>query len=121
MDAELESVASRVQDVSRPRVAFVGGDPPTVAGPGTFLHELVELAGGEDAFSDLRELYAPISLEELFRRDVERILAPESTRLPAALGSTPVSRVPITVITPGLQVGESARQLATLLHPDRFP
>jgi len=120
MDRELRSVSLQVQGADRPRIVFLGGDPPSVAGPGTFLHELVELAGGQNAFADIQELYAPISLEEILRRDVHLILAPEATPIPSALGRIPVHRIPLDVLTPGLQVGRSARVLAAILHPDRF-
>ena len=120
MDRELETVSLRVQGADRPRIVFLGGDPPSVAGPGTFLHELVEFAGGENAFADIQELYAPTSLEEVLRRDVDLILAPEATPIPPALGRIQVHRIPLDVLKPGLQVGRSARVLAAILHPDRF-
>ena len=82
MDRELDLVSLGVAGAPRPRIVFLGGDPPSVAGPGTFLHELVEFAGGENAFADMEELYAPISLEEVLRRDVDLILAPEATPIP---------------------------------------
>ncbi len=118
MDRELDLVSLGVAGAPRPRIVFLGGDPPSVAGPGTFLHELVEFAGGENAFADMEELYAPISLEEVLRRDVDLILAPEATPIPPALDRIPLGRVPLDVLTPGLQVGRSARVLATILHSD---
>ena len=120
MDRELEAVSEQVQGTLPLRIAFLGGDPPTVAGPDTFLHELVEVAGGVNAFADIRELYAVISLEEILRRDVDLILAPEATPIPSSLGRIEVRRVPLEVLTPGLRVAGSARVLAKLLHPDRF-
>jgi len=118
LDAGLAEVSARVGEAPRPRVVLIGGDPPTVAGPGTFLHELVVLAGGENAFADVGELYAPVSLEEIIRRDVDLILAPESVRVPPALEGIPLRRIPLDVLTPGLEVTGSARVLASILHPD---
>ncbi len=119
LDAELRAVSAHVDGAARPRVVLVGGDPPTVAGPGTFLHELVVIAGGENAFADVSQLYAPISLEEIVRRDVDLILAPESLPVPQALSAIEVRRIPLDVLTPGLELTHSARILAGILHPDR--
>ena len=118
LDRGLADVTARVTSAPRPRVVLIGGDPPTVAGPGTFLHELVLIAGGENAFADVGELYAPVSLEEIIRRDVDLILAPESVLVPSALEGITLRRIPLDVLTPGLEVVESARVLATLLHPE---
>jgi iron complex transport system substrate-binding protein len=118
LDAGLAEVSARVAQAPRPRVVLIGGDPPTVAGPGTFLHELVVIAGGENAFADVGELYAPVSLEEIIRRDVDLILAPETVRVPPALEGIPIRRIPLDVLTPGIEVTASARVLASLLHPE---
>lgn len=121
MDADLRAVEAKVAGTARPHVVLLGGNPPSVAGPATFLHELLNLAGGDNVFSDIDELYAPISLEEILVRKVDLILAPEGTQIPAALAAIPVRRFPIEVLNPGLQVARSAWVLARLLHPDRFP
>ncbi len=120
MDGELRAVSQQVRGAPTPRIVFLGGDPPSVAGPGTFLHELVVFAGGENVFGDLRSLYSPVSLEEILRRDVDLILAPEATPLPTGLGGIQVRLIPLDVLNPGLQVGRSARTIGAILHPDRF-
>jgi len=120
IDTELTEVSRQVLGTARPKVVFLGGDPPSVAGPDTFLHELILLAGGENAFADLEALYAPISVEEILRRQVDLILTPEGTPVPQALRRIPIHRVPLTVLTPGIRVGASARILGAILHPGRF-
>lgn len=111
--------ASREASGRRPvRVALlVGGDPPTVAGPATFLSELLSAAGGSNAFPDLGGLYAPISLEEILVREPDLILAPEETPLPDPLAHIPLREFPLRVLTPGLKLGESVRLLSALLDP----
>ncbi len=120
MDGSLEAVSERVSGATPPQVVFLGGNPPTVAGPGTFLHELVELAGGKNAFGDVTELYAPISLEEILSRDVDLILVPVGTTIPQVLSRIPVHRLPLEVLNPGLGVARSAELLGSIFHPDRF-
>lgn len=100
------------------RVALlVGGDPPTVAGPATFLSELLSAAGGSNVFPDLGALYAPISLEEILVREPDLILAPEETPIPDPLAHIPLREFPLRVLTPGLKLGESVRLLSALLGP----
>lgn len=120
IQAQLDEVSDLVGGITPPRVAFLGGNPPSVAGPNTFLHELVERAGGVNAFADIGTLYAPISIEDILRREIDLILTPEGTPIPEALEQITVHRVPLAVLTPGIHVGTSARLLATLLHPARF-
>lgn len=116
---ELEEVRESVEGLASPRVVFVlGGDPPWVAGAGTFLHELIEVVGGENVFGDTGPLYAPMSVEEVIGRDPELLLATEGARIPPSLGHLPVRRVPEEIQSPGAGVGQSAWTLARILHPD---
>jgi ABC-type Fe3+-hydroxamate transport system substrate-binding protein len=109
----------------RPRLAFVVWDnPPMTIGGGSFLNELVDLAGGENVFHDIPSASATVSLETIATRDPDWILilsdsAPTrpawSTRaewrvvravqagrflfLPAELFGQPSSRTPEAVVT----------------------
>jgi len=119
---ELGDVTRHVAGLPRPGVAILlGGSPPLVAGSGTFLHELVQVAGGRNIFADLGELYAPVSIEELLRREPEVIVLSEGGTLPSALSAIPVVRVPSEVQIPGVDLGASALLLAHLLHPSIAP
>ncbi len=122
MDRELDAVRDRVRHTSPPRVAFLlGGDPPWVVGPGTFLHELLEIAGGENALAQVdAPLYAPVSVEEILRQEVDLILALEGAQVPSALQRLPVERLPDGVQSPGIDVGWSAREISRRLHPEEW-
>jgi len=122
MDRELHGVRDRVRHSSPPRVAFLlGGDPPWVVGPGTFLHELLEIAGGENALAQVdAPLYAPVSVEEILRQEVDLILALEGAQIPSALQRLPVERLPDGVQSPGIDVGWSAREISRRLHPEEW-
>lgn len=116
---ELERVRERVRDVRRPRVAFLlGGDPPWTVAGGTFLHELLEIAGGRNALADAGTLYAPVSVEAIVTRDLGAILTLESTRIPSALDHLPLIRVPDAVQSPGPGLARSARDISRALHPE---
>lgn len=121
MDATLTRVASRVRHREPRRVAFVlGGSPPWVAGPGTFIDELLTLAGGRNVFSDLDELYGPVSREAFVARPMEMILAVRGTAVELPVENIPLRRVSGEIQTPGSDLGESALELARILHPAAF-
>lgn len=105
-------------------------------GPGGFLAELVEIAGGENVFADARVPYPQISKEALVARAPEVVIeARPGESAPArprsewnALASLPAVRAGrVHVLTeeflliPGPRVAETARLLAELLHPGVSP
>jgi ABC-type Fe3+-hydroxamate transport system substrate-binding protein len=86
----LDSVVAAPAPALGVRVAFVVWDaPPTVIGAGSYLDELVTLAGGENVFHDLRGASATVSLETIADRDpgVIVILADSRRRAAPALGA----------------------------------
>jgi ABC-type Fe3+-hydroxamate transport system substrate-binding protein len=58
-----------------PRVLILAWDqPPMTIGQGSFLHEVVELAGGRNLFGELTTPDAPVSLEAIAARGPDLIL-----------------------------------------------
>ncbi len=120
IQSELRSVGKRIEGRQRRRVAYLlGGHPPLVAGPGTFISDLLAVAGAENVFSDLTTRYAQVSLEEFLSRPIDLVLfsSISSPDLPQGLHRRPV---PEEFEIPGVHVAESARQLALILHPEAF-
>ncbi len=73
-DSGIAAVAGPA-DSSGPRVLILGWDqPPMTIGRGSFLHQIVTLAGGRNVFGDLATPDAPVSLEAIARRDPDLIL-----------------------------------------------
>ena len=104
-----------------PTVAFLlGGDPPLVAGPNTFLDDLLTVAGARNAFDDLDDLYPPVSVEELHARPLDRVIAPDAARLPDLPSDVDVARVPGWVQQPGPRLPEAARELARAIHGEEW-
>jgi iron complex transport system substrate-binding protein len=121
MDATLAEIRSRIRGRRPVRVAYLlGGTPPWVAGPGSYIGELLELAGGVNVFSDLSTLYGPVSVEAFLVREIDLILAPEGKELELPAGGMRVTRVPPSVEIPGPGLAESAWTLAGILHPEAF-
>ena len=76
LDERLDAVRASVPDGPRPTVLYIiWHDPPQTAGPGTFLDELIELAGGENLFADTRASWPRISMEEIIRRSPDVVVA----------------------------------------------
>lgn len=122
MDRELDEIRARVRGRPRPSVVYLlGGAPPMVAGPGTFIDQLVEIAGGRNAFSDLDRRYAPVSPEELAARPIDVVLYPQGASPPARVGEAEPHAVSSLVETPGPDLARAARELARILHPEAFP
>lgn len=137
MNAKIAAVHVAVAGRPRLRVAYLlGGDPPRVAGPGTFIHEIIDIAGGSNAFADLRAPYPAVSPEALLARNPDVIVAPEDALLPRVLTRhipppTPsptraapprLVRVPADMFhRPSLDVAGAAEHLARILHPEAFP
>jgi len=121
MDATLHEIQQRVKERPRVRVAYIlGGNPPWVAGPGTFIDELLTAAGGENAFSDLATLYGAVSPEEFLVREIDLFLAPEGGEVSLPSSGSPLVRVSPGLELPGPDLAEAAWHLAGLLHPEVF-
>ena len=118
---DLDGVARRSAALPQPRVAYIlGGDPPWVAGPDTYISELVAVAGGTNVFDDLGQLYAPVSMEALLDRDLDLILLSSGLTQPSALEHVPSVVLPASVEIPGPGLGQAASDIARLIHPGAF-
>lgn len=133
--AGLDSVRASVAGLPRPTVLYVvGTDPAMTAGPGTFVSELIGVAGGRNAFSDVRQEWPQISREEIVRRRPETVILPVDAGIDSAaalarldapgwreLGA--VRRGEVRVVDgellnrPGPRIAEAARALRRAIHP----
>ncbi|MGK7311920.1 MAG: ABC transporter substrate-binding protein [Candidatus Longimicrobiales bacterium M2_2A_002] len=132
VEAGLDSTAAAVAGRDRPSVLFlIGLDPLMAAGPGTFVDQLLERAGGRNVLSDLGILWPQLSLEEVVRRAPEIIIvaAAGQDQPGATLGGRPGWRDvpavadgrvhavdPNLVNRPGPRMDEAAATLARLIH-----
>ncbi|MEK7408881.1 MAG: cobalamin-binding protein [Acidobacteriota bacterium] len=78
--AELEAISRRAARVPKRRVMFVLGRTPgrledlVVGGKGSYLDEVIRLAGGENVFAGAAVAYSKVSLEEVLARNPEVIV-----------------------------------------------
>ena len=117
----------------RPATFWKAWDSPVIAiGGGSFLTELVEIAGGRNVYGDDPRPSLDVTIEDVVRRDPDVVLAgPESAErmraAPAwrALRAVREGRVLVVdtmlVGRPGVRLGEAAVSLARLLHPGSIP
>lgn len=121
MDAGFHEIRTRIAGRAPVRVAYLlGGNPPWVAGPATFIHELLEAAGGENPFADLEAPYGPVSPEEFLVRGIDLVLAPEGAEVFLPSPSLRLVRVSPNMELPGPDLPRRLRELAVILHPQVF-
>lgn len=131
--ATLDRVRDAMRAQPRPTVFMLAWETPLMTiGAGSFLTELVEIAGGRNVFGDLEGPSPQVSFEEVLRRDPEFILGrPETAgklsandrwrRLPAVRDGRVLVMDTSLVGRPGVRLGEAAVSLARLLHPGILP
>ncbi len=131
--ASLERVRAATAGLDRPTVFWHVWDSPIITlGAGSFLTELVAIAGATNVYADIAAASATVSLEDIVRRDPDYVLAGPATA--AHIGSDPQWRAvravrkgriavfdTMIVGRPSVRVGEAALSLARLLHPGRVP
>jgi iron complex transport system substrate-binding protein len=135
VSAELDAVAASVRGLHRPTTfVVVWNDPPMTAGPGSYLGQLVSIAGGEPVFPELGKQFANVALEEIVRRQPEVVVLPQGEddklradlvraapgwrELRAMQGGGP-ARVPSDLVSrAGPTLGEAARRLRDAIHPE---
>ena len=128
--ATIARVRAATASLPRPTVFWPLYDQPLLAtGGGSFLNELIELGGGSNIYGFLPEPSPRITVEDLLKRDPEVILlSPESRaryladarwKALRAVRENRLLAVDTTVVyRPGPRLGEAARSVARLLHPD---
>lgn len=133
--AGLDSLRSLVAGRPAPEVLYLlSTDPIHTVGPGTFLNELIGIAGGRNVFHDAPSRWPQVSLEEVVRRGADVILVPGDNGTPnrtagrirsaagwrelRAVKEDRIHRVDADLFhRPGPHVPEVARRLAEILHP----
>jgi ABC-type Fe3+-hydroxamate transport system substrate-binding protein len=114
----LSAATKRAATLPRVRFAYVlGGTPPWVSGPGTYIDQVISMVGGDNVFSDLDALYSAVSPEELLTRRIQVVLVPSLSAFDSSLA--PGARVAVVggvLEIPGPGVVDAAYHVANLLH-----
>jgi iron complex transport system substrate-binding protein len=140
-------IQKRVDDVrsktasaaTKPRVyhEIDASDPTKIftVGPGSYIHDLIEIAGGQNIAARATSAYPQLSAEEILRSDPEIIVlaaadySAKPDQVAARAGWSALSAVknkrivtiaPNLINRPGPRVGEAAEAYAKLVHPELF-
>jgi iron complex transport system substrate-binding protein len=134
VDEELDAVRTAVAGKPQRSVLYLlSADPPMAAGPGTYVDDVITIAGGVNVFGDLRQLWPQVALEEIVRRQPDVIIRPTERDVAAPmvgldragwreLRAVRAGRVygvsPDLYNRAGRTVGEAARGMAERIHAD---
>lgn len=133
--AELAEVRESVAGIPPTSVLYVvWHDPPTIAGPDTYIMQVIGAAGGRAAYPDLGMDWPQVSLETIVRRQPEAIVVPVGNNPAHTVGrllDVPgwrelravregrVIELPADLVNrPGPHLAEAARRLRDALHPE---
>jgi len=147
-DTMARDIQKRVDDVrsktataaTKPRIyhEIDASDPTKIftVGPGSYIHDLIEIAGGQNVAARAGSAYPQLSAEEILRSDPEIIVlaaadySAKPDQVAARAGWSVISAVknkrivtiaPNLISRPGPRVGEAAEAYAKLVHPELFP
>jgi iron complex transport system substrate-binding protein len=133
VDAELAAVRHATAHLPERSVLYLLNiDPPMAAGPGTFVDDVIRIAGGRNIFADAGQLWPHVSLEEIVRRQPDVIIRPSERSLtdplvgirgrPGWRDLRAVQAGDVHGVDPdlfnraGVTVAEAARRIARQLH-----
>jgi iron complex transport system substrate-binding protein len=146
-DVMARDIEKRVNDVRsktstapiKPRVyhEIDASDPTKIftVGPGSYIHDLIEIAGGQNIAARATSAYPQLSAEEILRGDPEIIVLADADysakpeQVAARSGWSAITAVktkrivaiaPNLINRPGPRVGEAAEAYARLVHPELF-
>ena len=124
---------------TRPRVyhEIDASDPTKIftVGPGSYIHDLIAIAGGVNIAANAQGAYPQLSAEEILRADPEVIVlaagdySAKPDEVAARPGWSAISAVknkriatiaPNLINRPGPRVAEAAEAYARILHPELF-
>jgi len=131
--ATLDRVRRATDSLPRPSVFLHAWEKPLMTiGGGSFLSELVTIAGGRNVYDSLPAPSPVVTLEDVLRKNPQIILVSPVERetiltsarwqtLPAVRAGRVVAYDTNVVERPSVKLGEAAVSLARLLHPGMQP
>jgi ABC-type Fe3+-hydroxamate transport system substrate-binding protein len=127
--ATLDRVRAATRSLPHPTVFFHTWDRPLITiGGGSFLNELVDIAGARNVYADLPGPSGIVTVEDVVRRNPDFVLAspitaanlradPRWQALPAVRANRVLAFDTTVVGRPSVTLGAAARSLADVLHP----
>lgn len=138
MQQRIQAVVDKTKGLpedKRPKVFYeIWDNPLMTAGPGSFIHDLIGLAGGRNIGEKVGKDYAEVSPELLVQQNPDLIISPHAPFLksvkdgkyPAWAGVTAVKKQQLYQVNdnmisrPGPRLADALEQLAKIIHPELF-
>ena len=132
---QVSSLAQELEGLPRPTMLYVlNSEPLITVGPGSFIHHLIELAGGRNAAEEARTSYPRLTMEEVLRQNPEFLVFPvgrfegipkseqESWKRWDVLNAVKHNRLfqvqSDLLNRPGPRIIDGLKQLVNILHPE---
>ncbi len=125
----LERVRAATASLRKPRVFWHVWDAPLITiARGSYMNELIDIAGGTNIYGDLADASPMVSIEDVLRRNPEYIITgpqgiekirrdPRWAEAPAVKQGRLLVADTTLVGRPSVRLGEAAVSLAEMLHP----
>lgn len=141
LEERIDAVASKVRSIppeKRPRVFYeLWYEPLMTAGPGTFIHDLINLSGGVNIASDAKKEYPEYSLETVIAKNPDVLInsyghgegAPSREEIKARKGWENISCIKNGCIytvhadlvnRPGPRIVSGLEAFARAIHPELY-
>jgi iron complex transport system substrate-binding protein len=137
MRERIAEVSRRVQTTERRRVLYVLSSHPLITvGRDSYIHQMIELAGGINIGAGMSGAYPRLSMETVLEKDPEVLVFPvgstesvpehEQDTWKRWTGLSAVQRERLHVVSsdalnrPGPRVVDGLEQLAQVIHPEAF-
>jgi len=134
----LDKIKKKVEGAYCPRVFLeMGADPLISVGPGSFAHDLIEIAGGRNVLGQSISTYRRCTLEEILLADPEVIIICSMVsndfclrqrrwwnrwKNISAVRNNRIYIVEANLVTrPGPRMVEGLEEIAKAIHPEKFP
>ncbi len=137
MRAQMAEISRRTEGLARRRVLYVINSQPLITvGPGSYIHQMIGLAGGVNIASGAATAYPRLTMETVLKEDPEILIFPrgsvetvprseqEAWRRWTTLTAVQHNRlreVPADALNrPGPRVMQGLEALARVIHPEAF-
>ena len=137
MRQRIAGIRSKTQSLSRVRVLYVLNSQPLITvGPGSFIHQVINLAGGSNIAAHATAPYPHLNMEAVLKEDPEIIVFPigKAEGIPpgeqqlwqrwtslSAIKQGRLHQIPADLLNrPGPRIVEGLERLARIIHPEAF-
>ena len=129
VERTLKRVRATTQSLDKPTVFWHIWDAPLITiGRGSYMNELIEIAGGRNIYGDVDQTSPAVSIEDVLKRNPRYIITgpegslkimkdPRWSEAPAVRDRRILVVDTAIVGRPSVRLGEAAESIARLLHP----